>query len=117
MLYQLSYVRALPILTAELRPNTDGPGSQNELGGRQWPPPRSHGLDAQTAGSPMRLRTTSRAPSAANDIRTRPLAAQMPALPQLNVLDVSYTAGVEVLTMAVLAVVDGEEPPTLTAGA
>jgi len=29
----------LPILTAELRPNTDGPGSQNELGGRQWPPP------------------------------------------------------------------------------
>ncbi len=39
MLYQLSYVRALPILTAELRPNTDGPGSQNELGGRQWPPP------------------------------------------------------------------------------
>src|SRR5437660_6507221 len=92
-----------PILTAEIRRDTDGPRQPKRTRGRQWPPPRSHGPGAQTAGSPMRLRTTSRAPSAANDIRTRPLAAQMPALPQLNVLDVSYTAGVEVLTMSVLA--------------
>jgi hypothetical protein len=56
----------------------------------------------------MRLRGTSRTPSAANDMSTRPLAAQKPASPQLNASDVSYATGVEERTKWVFPGAGGE---------